>query len=72
MSRYEAPTLGNTYLGCLYHTLLGNGDGDGFPYFIKNSEENLWIIEPTYQVLYYNPEIKEKYPYYDFAHYLLS
>ncbi|MDR2190195.1 MAG: hypothetical protein LBP53_03215 [Candidatus Peribacteria bacterium] len=53
----EYETLkGNTYLSCLYYTILGNGNGEGFPYFIKAYGDER-IVEPTYEPFYFDQEL---------------
>lgn len=56
---YERIFTGNTYLSCLYHTILGNGDGEGFPYFIKAYENDTRqrLVEPTTTPLYFDQNL---------------
>jgi hypothetical protein len=56
---YEHIFTGNTYLSCLYHTILGNRNGVGFPYFIKASYAgNLqWLVEPTTKPFYFDQNL---------------
>ncbi|MDR2415148.1 MAG: hypothetical protein LBD75_00595 [Candidatus Peribacteria bacterium] len=56
---YERIFTGNTYLSCLYHTILANRNGVGFPYFIKAYENNTLqrLVEPTITPLYFDQNL---------------